>query len=360
MYQAPLTLPSIPTIARIVAVLACLIMGGEPAWAQSSDSKALADRLERLERDLLTLQRQVYRGQASTPSGGPPLPAPSASAVPMSADAVGRFESRVSGLEDQMRDMTGRLEETQFSINQLRERLDKLVSDVDFRLGALEQGKGGQAPGNQPGPAPAAAGAPPLAGGPLTPGQAQRAASPPNIPGQSPTAPAAGNLGSMTQGQLSANLPSTPGASSPSAQGGRPAAPAASILPDGPASEQFKFAFNIMAQNDYEQAERAFKAFLAAHPNEPESVGAQFWLANIYYVRKRYDEAAQAFAETYQKYPKATRAPEALLKLGASLSRLNRAREACVTFARFDEQFPDAPANLKAQLANERKTANCR
>ncbi len=194
------------TPARIGAAVLCLALFAGGALAQTSDSKALTDRLERLERDLLTLQRQVYRGQTGGPAAGPP-PSSSGSPTVISPEGIGRFESRVSALEDQFRDMTGRLEEVQFSISQLRERLDKLVSDIDYRLGALEQGRGGQAGGGAN--PPAAAGLPPVvppsaAGGPPTPGQAQRQASPPTIAGQPPAT--GGTLGTLTPNQLAERL----------------------------------------------------------------------------------------------------------------------------------------------------------
>ncbi len=101
---------------------------------------------------------------------------------------------------------------------------------------------------------------------------------------------------------------------------------------------------------------------MAAHPSDALAPDAQYWLASIYFVRNppRYEEAAQLYAEAYQKFPTATRAPATLARLGISLSRLGRTREACVTFARFDEQFPNAQANLKSQVASERQKANCK
>ncbi|MEK7327533.1 MAG: tetratricopeptide repeat protein, partial [Chloroflexota bacterium] len=66
-----------------------------------------------------------------------------------------------------------------------------------------------------------------------------------------------------------------------------------------------------------------------------------------------------AFLEGYKGYPKGSKAPDNLLKLGMSLAALNRQGEACTTFTRLAKEFPDAPSNLKAVTENERKKLSC-
>src|SRR3546814_19535879 len=44
-----------------------------------------------------------------------------------------------------------------------------------------------------------------------------------------------------------------------------------------------------------------------------------YWLGETYYVRQRYQDAAVAFLEGYQKYPKSPKAADNLLKLGMAL-----------------------------------------
>src|SRR5882724_7885996 len=101
------------------------------AQAQDNrDLRPLLDRLDRMERDMNQLQRQVYRGGSTS---GAPVPAPSAD-----SGAAVNLELRLDQLETQMRSLTGSLEEANYSIDQLKRRLDKLVSDVDQRLTQLE------------------------------------------------------------------------------------------------------------------------------------------------------------------------------------------------------------------------------
>ena len=332
--------------ALLLLVLA-LLLPAEPLHAQ--DARALVDRIDRLQRDVDTLQRQVYRGQApSAPIGAPP---PAAMASPASSEglnnaAVARFDARISQLEGTLRDLTGKLEEISYANEQTRQQLEKFSSDADVRFQQLEQSRPpAQAQAPAPGPA-------------QPPG---RAAPPPQGQAQPAPATTSGNLGTMTQGQLQANVPPPPpaGAQRPPQQAARPPA-AASILPDGSAEDQYKFAFNILLQNDYDQAERAFRAYIDKYPTDPRSDNARYWLAETYYVRDKFEPASTAFAEAYQKAPNGQKAPDNLLKLGMSLGKLNKPREACAAFQRLGEQFPNAPGTVKSRAQAEKNRLNCK
>src|SRR5215472_5381921 len=121
------------------------------AAAQSSDVRPLVDRLDRLERDMNLLQRQVYRG---TGPGGAPV-----AVSPPDPQSAVNYEVRFSQLEDQMRGLTGQIEEIHYNLDQLKRRLDTLVSDLDQRLSAIEHG-GSAGALAQGAPAPPAAAAP--------------------------------------------------------------------------------------------------------------------------------------------------------------------------------------------------------
>jgi tol-pal system protein YbgF len=317
--------------------------------ARAQDIRALVDRVDRLQRDIDTLQRQVYRGgPVPTAPIGAPLP-PLGGSDGLSAGAINRFETRITQLEDTLRDLTGKIEEIAYANEQTRRQMEKLSSDNEVRFRQLEQGRA------------------------APPAQGQAQAAPPVQPlgGTAAPAPAttSGNLGSMTQGQLQANAPTPP----PPAQAtpGRPAAPspppqqaarppAASILPDGSPEDQYKFAFNILLQNDYDQAERAFRAYIDKHPTDSRTENARYWLAETYYVRDKFEPASTAFAEAYQKAPNGQKAPDNLLKLGMSLGRLNKPREACATFERLGQQFPNAPGSIKSRAVAEKTRLNCK
>jgi tol-pal system protein YbgF len=336
---------------RALSLLSLLAVLLPATMVQAQDIRVLLDRMDRLQRDIDTLQRQVYRGQPpQTSIGGAPLGPPYGAPPPIGAGdlstaAINRFETRIAQLEDTLRELTGKIEEISYANEQTRRQLDKLSGDIDVRFQQLQQAR----------PAPA---------------QAQ---APQGLPQQQATAPGpasqSGTLGSMTQGQLQSNAPTPPPAqvtpgrtvappAAPPQQAARP--PVASVLPDGSPEDQYKFAFNILLQNDYDQAERAFRAYIDKHPADARTENARYWLAETYYVRDKFEPASTAFAEAYQKAPTGQKAPDNLLKLGMSLGRLNKPREACATFERLGQQFPNAPGTIKSRAAAEKTRLNCK
>ena len=317
-----------------------------PAAAQTSaETQVLLERINRLESDLNTLQRQVYRGggtQAPPPSAGQSGAAGNSGLTSGSGETVAaRLQLRLDELEEKISSLTGRIEEVDHRSQEVSSRLDKLVADVDFRLKALEQRNGTAAAGTTPAetanagqaattPAPGAAGTPPRQG-----------------PGQP-----SGVLGTMPAKDLPPGAPTPPPAVPPPAD--RPV-----TLPPGSPSEQYNFATRLLHQGDYAQAEQALGQFVAAHPADPLASAAQYWLGETFFARQQYDRAAKAFLAGYQKYPKGSKAPDDLLKLAMSLTNLNQKKEACAVFKQLSTEYPNAEARIKQSAVRERGKAGC-
>jgi tol-pal system protein YbgF len=282
-----------------------------PAEAQQTDTRALQQRIERLESDLAILQRQVYTG------GGPSGGAPAAGGAPAPSVAAS-LELRVSQLEEQLQALTGRIEEVGHNVDVAKAELDRLTKDVDFRLSALEHGG-------------AAAPAPGAEGG------AASAAPKSQLPVPTP-APGAGGRVAAPQQALAGT---------------------GQVLPVGTPQQQYDFARALLIQQDYPGAEKAFNAFVTTHPDDALAGPAQYWLGETFYSRNNYDQAAKAFAEGYQRYPKSAKAPDTLLKLGMSLIQLNRKKDACVLFNELNQKYPAAAANVKQAAQRERQRAGC-
>lgn len=318
-------------------ILSVLTLSAVPATAQ--DVRVLQDRLQRLESELVQLQRQVYRGGVSSPPSGSIAPAPVTGGGGDSS-AFGILLTRVDQLEEQLRGITGRLEQSENRNQQLQRRLDKLVEDMDFRFAQLEKR----------GPAdPAAPGAPvPLAPVPLAPGQSGQVAPPPANagPGAPPT-----TLGTIPATALD---PNRVAAATP------PAAAAAGKLPPGTPQERYNHAVKLLQQGDYAEAEAAFTEFTTAHPNDPLSANAQYWVGETWFARNQFDRSAKAFLAGYQKYPKSAKAPDNLLKLSMSLTNLNQKQEACAVLKQLSTEFPNADAQNKQAAARERTRAGCK
>ena len=130
-------------------------------------------------------------------------------------------------------------------------------------------------------------------------------------------------------------------------------------LPDGSIEQQYQAAFDHLVKHDYERAEVAFRAFVQRHPTDALAGNAQYWMGETFYVRQRYQDAAVAFLEGYQKYPKSPKAADNLLKLGMALGQVGQPAEACATFQRLQAEFPDAPSNIKRRLVQETQKLKC-
>lgn len=355
--------------------LAILLAAANPAFAQNTQN--LVNEIQRLQRDIADLQRQVYGGgstRTATPVTSAPLSSDgntAASSLPADVSASARNEVRLQQLETQIRQLTGKLEENAFNVERISGRLDKLVSDIDFRLQQLEQ-RGVVAP------APAATGEMAAAGQqPLATGTSDQLTPPVNALQPQQSSEETGEvktLGTIPQSQLTASnaqnpvpagqaqaQPSAPvAAPSAPAQSQQAAIPAPSALPQGTPADQYKFAFDKLVKHDYSGAEKAFRAFVDQHSDDILAGNAQYWLGETYYVRENFAEAAISFATGYQSYPKSSKAADNLLKLGMSLARLGKNEDACHAFARLGQEFPKAPSNVRRRANAEKNRLSCK
>lgn len=303
-------------------VAAAAVAASSAPVAAQQDVSALVDRLGRLERTVTDLQRSVYAGQT------PPVGAVSGPVDAGAQAALPNLLTKVQQLEAQIRTLTGRVEELTYRLERVTTQVDKVQADTDLRLQALE---GGGAAGQPAGTPPAAA---------STPASAvdQTLGTPPRPLGQL----------SQTEALQAGSQPQ------PAGQAGQQAA-----LTGGSVQRQYEDAFNLLVKHDYDRAQDAFAAFVKAHPDDALAGNAQYWLGETYYVRQRYQDAAIAFLEGYQKYPKSPKAADNLLKLGMALGQVGRKDEACTSFARLQKEFPDAPTNIKRRLVQETERLKC-
>jgi tol-pal system protein YbgF len=324
--------------SKLVLILVAALLLGSVAHAQDYVTQ---ERLDRVERDLNMLQRQVYRG-----AGGIP-------ATPGDPSVAVATQIRLDRLEEQIRELTGRVEDAVNQAEQLRQRLEQINGDIEARFRGAPEPAGVNAPPPRPGTIASAAPQPPTQrnGPPPFPGGAAMAAPgtltppgmivPPPPEGRGVAGPAVAR----------------PGSAPNSAAGVGPSA--AASLPAGSASDQYNYAFGLLKQADYPGAEQALKAFVRQHPDDALAGNAQYWLGETYYARGRYAEAATAFAEGYKNYPKGAKAADVLLKLAMSLSRTNQKQNACVALAQLDRDFPNPGMPIKERAAAEKKRLGC-
>ena len=312
--------------------------------ARAQENQDYAEDLRRLVQDIRDLQRYVYSGSGGGQRRKPGLVGPS-DALP--ADAVSRLHLKLQSLESQIMTLTGKLEEIENSQGRDEDRLQRLISDVDLRLRAIEIKTGVSQSFQDSKPR-------------VTPEQVVSSA-PGLKPGQK-------TLGTISSGDV-ANRPSRikqkPKIQS-SAGVQRLANVLASenptsvqLLPDGTPNQQYAYAFGLLKKRDFENAARSLKAFIRKNPHHALAGNAMYWLGETYYDQKQYAEAARVFLDGYRRYPKSKKAPDNLLKLGKALNSVGEKKSACATWLKLLKDYPNSGARLTRNANDAVKQNKC-
>jgi tol-pal system protein YbgF len=341
-----------PRIAASVLAAAFLFLTG-PASAQESE---LALQLQRVRRDLSDLQAYVYSGKA-----------PSREAIAKveagSSDSTARLQVQLQDLESQVRTLTGRIEEIEYGLNRVTERVEKLVADIDVRFRELEGGgkAGGPAGGTTQGnDGKRSEAAPPVTAGTQVASTAEQPLTSP------PTKPTAKGLdvGQQVLGTMSqsgdAELVKPPLKSLPEGADGKTAAAGEKVASAAATPrERYDAAFAYLQKRDYDKAAGAFDQFVKENPESPLSSNALYWLGETHYYRKDYAEAARVFLDGYKRYPKGNKAPDNLYKLGKSLAGVNEKQPACAAWNKLLKSYPTANKRLLGNAKSEMSKLGC-
>lgn len=281
----------------------------EMSVAQSSDA-ALERRIERLEQDLNVLQRDYFRGPGG--AGGFIEASPPVFDSPGQAANV---EIRISSLENEIRRLTGMIEELGHRIGLLELASTKLIEDVEFRLREIE-GRSGLVSADDG----SASGAGPDG---LTSGA---------VPG----------ITLEPEDGISAGVDNTQQAALGST-----------------ADERYNSARRMIAQGRYQEAESALQGLLAAFPDSELAPNAQYWLGETYYVRQLYEEAAAAFVTGLQDYGSSGKGPDYMLKLGMALIGMGNSDDGCAALAALPGRYRNAPEQIMERARDTRQRFQC-
>ncbi len=114
-----------------------------------------------------------------------------------------------------------------------------------------------------------------------------------------------------------------------------------------------------LAEGDFMGAQTALVQYLQFNPDAPDAGEMNFWLGESYYVRGGYADAADAFITAMRKDPQGAKAPDAMVRLAATLRQLGNTSEACQTLSAFPTQFPNASTTVKEKARIEAARAGC-
>ncbi len=271
-----------------------LIVGAGSSQAQASD---IMNRLQRMENEVETLNRAVYKGER--PSAPTAIPSSQVYNTPItrgavSADTTAQMEIRLQQMETQVRELTGRVEQQVYDINLLKQELHNL------KLSGEEEAKAKSAR---------------AADNPLN-----LNFKPPEIKGMKTAVPGGGSV-------------------DPTAQ--------------------YEQAYASLKSEKYAIAQKGFESFLVDNSDHVLAANAKYWLGETYYVRGDYKQSARVFAEGFQAYPESAKSPDILLKLGMSLAGMGKKKDACVALSQLPVKFTNGSETVLLRAEQEMKKIGC-
>jgi len=303
-----------------------------------SDNHNIYETLEIIKKDLKTLERAVYSGSIETNTSSNEQ-----STIELdssSEDVLTRHLLKLSEVEEQFRQLTNKFEEINFKLDKLSNRLSKIQADNQIRFQDIESA---------------------ISSGEIT----TQLSSKPKTDTKSEILPGSSqpqDLGSISYkdtetsktSQQIQSVDTTATVVTETFQAEE------KILPqDLSLKEQYEFATSFLKVGDYSTAERAFREFVLDNSEHELAGSAQYWYAETFRIRQLYTDAASAYLEGYQKYPKGNKAPINLLKLGVSMVQIGEKDQGCKMINGVELQYPKAKQSVIQKAKYESKKFEC-
>ena len=314
-------------MTRVFLVLALIWPGA--ILAQTADEQTYAEI--RAELDLLTQQMQQLRNELIQAT---PRETGVANAGPLMA--------RVDSMEEELRALTGQVEQLRFRIDTIVADGTNRIGDLEFRLTELEGGDFSTLGDTKP----------------LGEGSAAAAPAPQDAPLALPTedsqiAGVAGAIDGTVRPRLrdgAANVQETAALSTD--------APLPEVT-DAPTPAGFDAALAAYKQGRYAEAISGFESYIQAQPASLQVPEAMYWKGEALAAQGSWNLAARSYLDSFSGAPQGAKAPEALLRLGVSLGRLGQFNEACLTLGEVGKRFPNTGGDLADRTASEMRALNC-
>ena len=319
---------------KIIIILIILIS----AQVVNADSHNIYEVLEIIKKDLKTLEKAVYSNGLSDESNEDNN---FTELDQNSEEVLTRHLLKLSEVEKQFQELTNKFEEINFKIDKLSSRLSKVQADNQLRFQQLEDKKISSDLVNL-----------------QSEGASMQEDKEKILPGSSEPQ----DLGSISYKDSEPKLDNqqTQSVETTASVITENFVIEEKILPDVGAKDQYEFATNLLKVGDYNTAERALKEFVASNPEHDLAGNAQYWYAETFRIRQLYTDAASAYLEGYQKYPKSEKAPINLLKLGVSLVQIGEKDQGCLMITGVQKQYPDANQSVLQKSKYEEKKFECK
>ena len=305
-----------------------------------ADNHNIYETLEIIKNDLKTLERAVYSGSIELQTNSNKSLSPELDQN--SEDVLTRHLLKLSEVEDQFRELTNKFEEINFKLDKLSTRLSKIQADNQIRFQDLETNISSVNNNNTE-----------------------------NKLSLKPKVDEKNILPGSSQPQDLGTISYKDSETSETSQQIQSIETTASIVTETFESEekilpqdlnpqkQYEFATSFLKVGDYSTAERAFREFVLTNSDHELAGSAQYWYAETFRIRQLYTDAASAYLEGYQKYPKGKKAPINLLKLGVSMVQIGEKDQGCKMINGVELQYPDANQSVIQKAKYESKKFEC-
>ena len=310
-------------LTRVSLVFTLIIFVSYSVHAE--DTELILQQLQILQKDIKTLEKAVY----SQPGTGM---SSSGEASNSNENVLTQHLLKLSDLEEQFKILTNNSEEINFKLDKLSNRITKIQADNQLRFQELERS------GLDQGTSTVSSGIIKLPGS----GEAQ------DLGGVSDS-----DIASLEQVQKTQSVESVGTVVTETAQRTE------KILPETSPEEQYKFAISFLKVGDYETAEFALREFVDVNSNHDLAGNAQFWYGETFRIRQLYQDAATAYLDGYQKYPKSKKAPRNLLELGVMMVQLGEKTQGCKMILGVKKQYPTASQSVIQRAEYNRKKFGC-
>ena len=310
-------------LTRVSLIFTLIIFASYRVHAE--DTELILQQLQILQKDIKTLEKAVY----SQPGTGM---SSSGKTSNSNDDVLTQHLLKLSDLEEQFKILTNSFEEVSFKLDKLSSRITKVQVDNQMRFQDLERS------GLNQGTSTVSSGIIKLPGS----GEAQ------DLGGVSDS-----DIASLEQVQTTQSVESVGTVVTETAQRTE------KILPETSPEEQYKFAISFLKVGDYETAEFALREFVEVNPNHDLAGNAQFWYGETFRIRQLYQDAATAYLDGYQKYPKSKKAPRNLLELGVMMVQLGEKTQGCKMILGVKKQYPTASQSVIQRAEYNRKKFGC-
>ena len=293
-----------------------------------ADNHNIYETLESIQKDIKTLEKAVYSGSVELSN----VNLGSSIDNNNSEDVLTRHLLKLSEIENQFQQLTNRFEEINFKLDKLTNRLSKVQADNQIRFQDIENL--------------------------ISPGDGIKKTSDKNIlPGSSEPQ----DLGSVSYKDTATNetKQKTQSVETTATIVTETFQSEEKILPADDPKKQYEFATSFLKVGDYPTAERAFREFVLTNPDHELAGNAQYWYAETFRIRQLYTDAASAYLEGYQKYPKGDKAPINLLKLGVSMVQIGEKDQGCKMINGVEKQYPKANQSVIQKAKYESQKFEC-